>query len=60
MKKESIDIKFSINLAIDNAQKRIKSLEEKDQKSIMEEYKEWLKESVDYQSILFIREDPII
>tara|TARA_Y200000002_G_scaffold15376_1_gene12128 strand:- start:245 stop:427 length:183 start_codon:yes stop_codon:yes gene_type:complete len=60
MKKESVDIKFSINLAIDNAQKRIKSLEEKDQKSIMEEYKEWLKESVDYQSILFIREDPII
>ena len=60
MKKESIDIKFSINLAIDNAQKRIKSLEEKDQKSIMEEYKEWLKESVDYQSILLLREDPII
>ena len=27
---------------------------------IMEEYKEWLKESIDYQSILLLREDPII
>ena len=60
MKKDSIDIKFSINLAINNAEKRIKSLEKRDQKSIFDEYKEWLKESVDYQSILLLREDPII
>ena len=60
MKKDSVDFKFCINLAIDNAEKRIKSLEKRDQKCILEEYKEWLKESVDYQSILFIREDPII
>ena len=60
MKKDSVDIKFSINLAIDNAEKRIKLLEKKDQQCILEEYKEWLKESVDYQSILLLREDPII
>ena len=60
MKKDSVDIKFNINLAIDNAEKRIKSLEKKDQKCILEEYKDWLKESVDYQSILLLREDPII
>ena len=60
MKDNSIDIKFCINLAIDNAEKRIKSLEKVDQRCILEEYKEWLKESIDYQSILLLREDPII
>ena len=60
MKKDSVDVKFCINLAIDNAEKRIKLLEKSDQKCILEEYKEWLKERVDYQSILFLREDPII
>ena len=60
MKKDSADIKFCINLAIDNAEKRIKLLEKRDQKCILEEYKEWLKESIDYQSILLLREDPII
>ena len=60
MKKHSLDVKFCINLAIDNAEKRIKLLEERDQKCILEEYKEWLKESIDYQSILLLREDPII
>ena len=60
MKENSFDIKYCINLAIHNAEKRIKSLEKGDQKCILEEYKEWLNESVDYQSILLLREDPII
>ena len=60
MKENSLDIKYCINLAIDNAEKRIKSLEKGDQRCILEEYKEWLKESVDYQAILLLREDPII
>ena len=60
MKENSLDIKYCIDLAIDNAEKRIKSLEKGDQKCILEEYKEWLKESIDYQSILLLREDPII
>ena len=60
MKEDSRDIKFCINLAIDNAEKRIKSLEKGDQKCILEEYKEWLKDEIDYQSIILIREDPII
>ena len=60
MKENSLDIKYCINLAIDNAEKRIKSLEKGDQKCILEEYKEWLKESIDYQSILLLREEPII
>ena len=60
MNEDSGDIKFCINLAIDNAEKRIKLLEERDKKCILEEYKEWLKETTDYQSILLLREDPII
>tara|TARA_S200000501_G_scaffold246714_1_gene231062 strand:- start:224 stop:406 length:183 start_codon:yes stop_codon:yes gene_type:complete len=60
MKKESLDYKFCINLAIGNAKKRIKLLEKSDQKCILEEYKEWLKDGFDYQSILLLREDPII
>jgi len=60
MKKDSIDFKFCINLAIDNAKKRIKIISKNDQKCILEEYKEWLKDGIDYQSVLLLREDPII
>ena len=60
MKEDLRDIKFCINLAIDNAEKRIKLLDERDQKCILAEYREWLKENIDYQSILLLREDPII
>ncbi len=60
MKENSRDYKFCINLAIDNAKKRIRLLEKKDQECILEEYKEWIKEGFDYQSVLLLREDPII
>ena len=60
MEKDHIDYKYCVNSAIDNAKKRIKLLEKRDQKCIMDEYKEWLKDGVDYQSILLLREDPII
>ena len=60
MKKDHLDYKFCINAAIENAKQRIKLLEKRDQKCIMEEYKEWFKETIDYQSILLLREDPII
>ena len=60
MKEDSIDYKFCINIAIDNAKKRINLLDKMDQKCIMEEYNEWIKEGFDYQSVLLLREDPII
>ena len=60
MKEDSIDYKFCINIAIDNAKKRISLLDKMDQQCIMEEYKEWIKEGFDYQSVLLLREDPII
>ena len=60
MKKDSRDYNFCINIAIENAKKRINLLDKKDQKCILEEYKEWIKDGFDYQSVLLIREDPII
>tara|TARA_B100000941_G_C28453418_1_gene526425 strand:+ start:13 stop:195 length:183 start_codon:yes stop_codon:yes gene_type:complete len=60
MKEELKDYKFCINLAIENAKKRIKLLDKSDQKCILEEYKEWIKDGFNYQSVLLLREDPII
>ena len=60
MKKESRDYKFCINLAIENAKKRISLLDKMDQKCILEEYREWIKDGFNYQSVLLLREDPII
>ena len=60
MKEDFIDYKFCINVAIDNAKKRINLLDKIDQKCILEEYKEWIKDEFDYKSVLLLREDPII
>ena len=60
MNKDSKDFKLCIKIAIENAKKRINLLEKKDQKCVFEEYKEWIKYDLDYQSILLLREDPII
>ena len=60
MSESSKDYKFCINIAIDNAKKRINLLDKIDQKCILEEYKEWIKEGFNYQSVLLLREDPII
>ena len=54
------DYKYSINLAIDNAKKRINLLDNYDKKCIMDEYKEWMNDGFNYQSVLLLREDPII
>ena len=60
MNKNSKDYKFCINTAIENAKNRINLLDKTDQKCILEEYKEWIKDDFDYQSVLLLREDPII
>ena len=60
MKKESRDYKFCINIAIENAKRRINLLDKTNQKCILEEYKEWIKDDFDYQTVLLLREDPII
>ena len=60
MKEDSRDFNFCVNIAIDNAKKRLNLLDKADQKCILEEYGEWIKYGIDSQSILLLREDPII
>ena len=47
-------------MAIKNAKQRINLIDKNDQKCILEEYREWMKDDFDYQSVIFLREDPII
>ena len=60
MKNDHQDYKYCINLSIDNAKQRIKLLKKMDQRAILEEYKEWMNEDFNYQTVLLLREDPII
>ena len=60
MKENFNDYSLSINIALDNAKKRISLLNNSDRKCILEEYKEWLNDGLNKHSILLLREDPII
>jgi hypothetical protein len=60
MQENSKNYEFCINLALDNAKKRINLLETNDRKSVLEEYKEWMKDGISHHSVLLLREDPII
>ena len=54
------DYEFCIKLALDNAKKRIKLLDNSDKKSVLEEYREWINDGLSKHSVLLLREDPII
>ena len=60
MHENSKDYKFSIHLALDNAKKRINLLENSDKKSVLEEYKEWINDGLNKNTVLLLRDDPII
>ena len=60
MQNNSNDYKFCIKLALDNAKKRIKILNNTDKKSVLEEYKEWFNGGLKDHTVLLLREDPII
>ena len=60
MIEDTKDFKYCIKIAIDHAKKRINSLDSMDRESIIEEYKEWINDGFNYQSVLLLREDPII
>ena len=60
MQENSKDYKFCIELALDNAKKRIRLLEKSDKKSVIDEYKEWIKDGLNKHTVLIFREDPII
>ena len=54
------DYKFCIQLALDNAKKRINLLENSDKKCLQEEYKEWIYDGLNKHTVLLLRDDPII
>ena len=54
------DYKFCIRLALDNAKKRINLLEDSNKKCVIEEYREWLNDGLNKNTILLLRDDPII
>ena len=60
MKENHKNYELCIKIALENARKRINLLDKNDQNCILEEYKEWIKQDLDYQSVLLVREDPII
>ena len=60
MKANSNDYKFSIRIALDNAKKRIHLLEDSNKKCVIEEYREWLNDGLNKNTILLLRDDPII
>ena len=60
MKENSLDYKFFMKLALDNAKKRIRVLDNNDKKCVLEEYKEWIKDGLSSHTVLLLREDPII
>ena len=60
MQKNSKDFEFCIKVALDNAKKRINLLDNSDKNCVLQEYKEWINDGLSKQSVLIIREDPII
>ena len=60
MEDNSKDYKFCINVALDNAKKRINLLDNSDKKCVLEEYKEWINDGLNMNTVLLLREDPII
>ena len=60
MQENSKDYEFCIEVALDNAKKRISLLEKFDRKSVLDEYREWIKDGLKKHTVLLLREDPII
>ena len=60
MQENPHDYKFCINLALDNAKKRINILDNFDKKCVLEEYKEWIHDGLNKHTVLLLRDDPMI
>ncbi len=54
------DYELCIQLALENAKKRINLLSNSDKKCILDEYKEWINDGLNKHTVLLLRDDPII
>ena len=60
MKENYKNYELCIKIALENARKIINLLDSNDRECVLEEYKEWIKDGLSKQTILLLREDPII
>ena len=60
MNDKSKDYEYCIQLALENAKKRILLLNSLDKKCVLDEYKEWIKDGSSKHTVLLLRDDPII
>ena len=60
MQENSKNYEFCIELALDNARKRINVLDKFDKKCVLDEYREWIQDGLSKHSVLLLRDDPII
>ena len=60
MQENSRDYNFCIEVALENAKKRINLLDNADKKSVLSEYKEWINDDLNNHTVLILREDTII
>ena len=60
MQGNSKDYQFCIKVALENAKKRINLLDNSNKKCVLEEYKEWIHDGLNYHTVLLLRDDPII
>ena len=54
------DYKFCIEVALNNAKKRINLLDNSDRKCVLDEYNEWINDGINKHAVVLLREDPII
>ena len=60
MQENPPNYEFCIQVALDNAKKRINLLDSSDKNCVLEEYKEWINDGLGKHSVLLLRDDPII
>ena len=60
MQENSKNYKSCVELALNNAKKRIDLLDNDDKICVFKEYKEWINDGLKNHTVLLLREDPII
>ena len=60
MQEKSKDYEYCIEVALNNAKKRINLLNNSDKECVIEEYKEWINDGLNKHTVLLLRDDPII
>ena len=60
MQKNNNNYEFCMKVVLENAKKRINLLDDSNKKCLLEEYKEWINDGFNEDTVLILREDPII